>query len=209
MYKNKILIVDLDNTIISLDSFKLFLVHWFLKKPKNFFFSIHKLILFFFLFKINLINRTKLKEKFLINIFMKTKKREIEKFSNNFSKTLIDKYLRKKAKKVINEKFEKKILISASPDFYVKKIGILLGFNLVFSTKVVFSKNKIFIKGKNCYGDEKLRIIKKLKLNRQKTIFFTDSASDLPLIKYCFRSFVMPKSFLDRILLRNYPKIKW
>jgi len=39
---------------------------------------------------------------------MKTKKREIEKFSNNFSKTLIDKYLRKKAKKVINEKFEKK-----------------------------------------------------------------------------------------------------
>jgi len=77
----------------------------------------------------------------------------------------------------------KKILISASPDFYVKKIGILLGFNLVFSTKVVFSKNKIFIK-KNCYGDEKLRIIKKLKLNRQKTIFFTDSALDLPLIKY-------------------------
>ena len=37
MYKNKILIVDLDNTIISFDSFKLFLAHWFLKKPKNFF----------------------------------------------------------------------------------------------------------------------------------------------------------------------------
>ena len=209
MVKDKILIVDLDNTIISCDSFKFFLFYWFLKKPENFFFNIHKLLLFFFLFKINLIDRTNLKEKFLINIFMKTKKKEIEIFSNKFAKALIKKYLRKEAKKVINENFKKKILISASPDFYVKKIGDLLGFNEVFSTKVVFIKNKVFIKGKNCYGEEKLRIIKKLKLNRKSTIFYTDSVSDLPLIRYCFKSFVIPKSIVDKFLLRNYEKIKW
>ena len=209
MYKNKILIIDLDNTIISCDSFKLFLYRWFLKKPKNFFLNIHKLMLFFFLFKVNLINRTELKKRFLVIAFMKTKKKEIQKFGNNFAKIIIKKYLKKKAKNMINKKFKKKILISASPDFYVKKIGILLGFDEVFSTKVILDKNKVSIKGMNCYGKEKLRIIKKLKLNRQRTIFFTDSASDLPLIKYCFKSFIMPKSLLDRILLRNYERIKW
>ena len=209
MYKDKILITDLDNTIISCDSFKLFLYHWFLKKPKIFFLSIHKLTLFFLLFKINFINRTELKKNFFVVIFMKTKKKEIQKFGNHFAKIIIKKYLKKEAKKLINKKFKKKILISASPDFYVKKIGILLGFDEVFSTKVILDKNNISIKGKNCYGEEKLKIIKKLKLNRKKTMFFTDSASDLPLIKYCFKSFIVPKSFIDKILLRNYEKVIW
>ena len=70
MYKNKILITDLDNTIISCDSFKLFLYHWFLTKPKFFFLNLHKLILFFILFQIRIINRTELKEKFLIIAFI-------------------------------------------------------------------------------------------------------------------------------------------
>ena len=209
MYKNKILITDLDNTIISCDSFKLFLYYWFLKKPKIFFLNLHKLIFFFFLFQMKLISRTELKNIFLAVAFIKTSKNEIKKFGSSFAKIIVQKYLKKKAKSMIDQQFKKKILISGSPDFYVKKIGFLLGFDQIFSTKVIIDKNNISIKGKNCYGHEKLRIIKNLKLNRKKTVFFTDSASDLPLIKYCFKSFVVPKNLLDKILLRSYERIKW
>lgn len=207
--KKKIFIFDLDYTIISCDSFKIFLYLWFLKNPRVFFFNIWHLVYLYILFNLNIIERGTIKEKFLKIAFKYSSKKDILKFSENFIKILASKYLRKKSKKIINKKNRITILISASPDFYVKKFAKLLNFDFVYSTKISLNKKIGKIIGKNCYGYQKLIIIKKLNLNNKKMYFFTDSKSDMPLIKYCRKTFVIPKTIYDKFYLREYEKLKW
>lgn len=205
----KILIFDLDHTIISCDSFKLFLVKWFLKNPKNFFFNLLYLVIIYFLFFFNFIKRAKLKEMFLKVAFKNSNKKEILVFSENFAEFIVFKYLRARTKKILKKKNCIKILISASPNFYVDIIGKILNFDQIYSTKIDLDKKIGKIIGKNCYGLQKLLMIKKLNLKTENLYFFTDSRSDLPLINYCKKSFVLPKTLIDKIILRKFEKINW
>jgi HAD superfamily phosphoserine phosphatase-like hydrolase len=207
--KKKILIFDLDHTIISCDSFKFFLLRWFLKKPKNFFLNFIYLIIIYLFFKFNLISRDQLKEKFLKTAFRNSNKDEILNFSKTFAKFLINNYLRIKSKKILNKKNCIKILISASPNFYVNIIGKILNFDQIYSTRIDLKKNIGKIIGKNCYGHQKLIMIKKLNFKKDKMYFFTDSKSDMPLINYCKKTYVLPKTLCDKYVLRKYEKINW
>lgn len=207
--KKKVFIFDLDNTIISCDSFKLFLLKWFLKNPKVFIFNFLYLGLVYFLFILNLIKRDKLKEIFLKIALKYSNKKQIINFSNNFAKLIVSNYLRIGSKKILKKKNCTKILISASPNFYVNIIGKILNFDQIYSTKIDLDKNIGKIIGKNCYGFQKLLIIKKLNLKKKNLYFFTDSKSDLPLIKYCEKSFVLPKTIIDKFILRKYERINW
>ncbi len=207
--KKKVFIFDLDNTIISCDSFKLFLLKWFLKNPKVFIFNFLYLALVYFLFILNLIKRDKLKEIFLKIALKYSNKKQIINFSNNFAKLIVSNYLRIGSKKILKKKNCTKILISASPNFYVNIIGKILNFDQIYSTKIDLDKNIGKIIGKNCYGFQKLLIIKKLNLKKKNLYFFTDSKSDLPLIKYCEKSFVLPKTIIDKFILRKYERINW
>jgi len=207
--KKKVFIFDLDNTIISCDSFKLFLLKWFLKNPKVFIFNFLYLVLVYFLFILNLIKRDKLKEIFLKIALKYSNKKQIINFSNNFAKFIVSNYLRIGSKKILKKKNCIKILISASPNFYVNIIGKILNFDQIYSTKIDLDKNIGKIIGKNCYGFQKLLIIKKLNLKNKNLYFFTDSKSDLPLIKYCEKSFVLPKTIIDKFILRKYERINW
>ena len=207
--KKKVFIFDLDNTIISCDSFKLFLLKWFLKNPKVFIFNFLYLVLVYFLFILNLIKRDKLKEIFLKIALKYSNKKQIINFSNNFAKFIVSNYLRIGSKKILKKKNCIKILISASPNFYVNIIGKILNFDQIYSTKIDLDKNIGKIIGKNCYGFQKLLIIKKLNLKNKNLYFFTDSKSDLPLIKYCEKSFVLPKTIIDKLILRKYERINW
>lgn len=207
--KKKILIFDLDHTIISCDSFKFFLFRWYMKKPKNFFFNSLYLIIIYLFFQINLINRDQLKEKFLISAFKNSNEDEILNFSKIFAKFIINKYLRVKSQKILNKKNFIKILISASPNFYVNIIGKILNFDQIYSTKIDLKKKLGKIIGKNCYGYQKLIIIKKLNLKKNNLYFFTDSKSDAPLINYCKKTYVLPNTLSDKFFLRKYEKINW
>jgi HAD superfamily phosphoserine phosphatase-like hydrolase len=208
-FKKEILIFDLGHTIISCDSLKYFLFKWFCKKPKIFFINSLYLILIYVLFKITLINRKQLKEVFLRVAFKGSNKKEILKFSESFATLLISKYLREKSKKILNKKNCIKILISASPNFYVNIIGKILKFDKVYSTKIDLNKKIGKIIGKNCYGSQKLYIIKKLKYNTKYLYFFTDSRSDVPLLNYCKKTFVIPKTISDKFFLKKYKKLNW
>jgi HAD superfamily phosphoserine phosphatase-like hydrolase len=207
--KKKILIFDLDHTIISCDSFKFFLLRWYVKKPKNFFFNSLYLIIIYLFFQIGLINRDQLKEKFLISAFKDSNEDEILNFSKIFAKFIINKYFRVKSKKTLNKKNFIKILVSASPNFYVNIIGKMLNFDQIYSTKIDLKKKLGKIIGKNCYGYQKLIIIKKLNLKKNNLYFFTDSTSDLPLINYCKKTYVLPNTLSDKFFLRKYEKINW
>ena len=199
----KILIMDLDDTVLSCDSFKFFLFFWFFKKKKIFLFNIVYLILNYILLKTRIINNKEIKQRFLKIAFFNSNKKEIIKFSKNFSQIMIKDFLKKNALKLIKKKYKKKILITASPNFYVQFIARSLKFDIFFSTKIDLDKNIGQIIGRNCYGNEKLKIIKKLKLNKNFLNFYTDSYSDLPLMKYCKFSYLVKKNDFNKRYLKN------
>ena len=95
----KILIMDLDDTVLSCDSFKFFLFYWFLKKKKIFLFNIVYLILNYILLKTRIINNKEIKQRFLKIAFFNSNKKEIIKFSKNFSQIMIKDFLKKNALK--------------------------------------------------------------------------------------------------------------
>jgi len=191
--------MDLDHTILACDSFKFFLLHWFIKNKKIFLLYFIHFFLYYIFFKIGLINNKTVKQKFLQLAFSKSDKKQILKFSKNFAKIIIKKFIKKNAIKVLRQSYEKKILITASPDFYVKFISEFLKFDLFFSTKIDLDKKIGNIVGENCFGNEKLKIIKKLKLNKNQIYFYSDSLTDLPLMKYCKFSYLVKKNHFAKM----------
>ena len=117
-------------------------------------------------------------------------KKEINNFSRKFAKHVLLKFKNipvhtelLKAKKLNTEIY----IVTASADFYCKFIAELLGAKLISTRINLKKKNLGKIIGKNCYGVEKKnRVLKEIKKFKNKySIFYTDSFSDLPLIKIC------------------------
>jgi phosphoserine phosphatase len=82
-------------------------------------------------------------------------------------------------------------IITASADFYCKYLARLFDVKLI-STKVnLHKKNFGQLVGKNCFGNEKkLRVLSTIKNFKKKySFFFTDSKSDLPLLRICNKGY--------------------
>jgi len=185
----KIAIFDLDKTILKIDSFKLFIIFFFFKFPKL---TIYFPIIIFNFLKFFFFKKKKflLKEKILILFFNNLDDKEIIINCKKFSFLLKKFYVRKNALneiKNLNKKKIKTLIITASPDIYVKKLSLLLNCDYI-STNINLKNNKkpkgSFL-SKNCYGEEKVKRLKKTKFFRYHKIFYTDHISDLPMIKIC------------------------
>jgi phosphatidylglycerophosphatase C len=88
------------------------------------------------------------------------------------------------------------ILLSASPDIYVRQIGAHLGFPEVMCTRTRSEAGICTgrIEDSNCKGAEKLRLIQELCVRdgRPRTIFaYGDSRSDLPLLEWVESGFLV------------------
>jgi len=88
------------------------------------------------------------------------------------------------------------ILLSASPDLYVREIGNDLGFPEVICTRTggIDGRCTGRIENFNCKGAEKLRLIQELCVRdgRPQTIFaYGDSRSDLPLLEWVESGFLV------------------
>lgn len=81
------------------------------------------------------------------------------------------------------------VLMSASPDLYIPKLGLLLGFDEVVCTRLAWVDGRFHgeLLGENCRGPEKLRQLNRLK-NRHPgmpTIGYGNSAPDLDHLVHC------------------------
>ena len=82
------------------------------------------------------------------------------------------------------------VLISASPEFYVKEFYAIKEVDLIIGTKFAFEGGKFIRKmdGKNCKGEEKVRRLnevlkeKNIKVDFKNSYMFSDSLSDKPLL---------------------------
>ena len=91
----------------------------------------------------------------------------------------------------LNQKRRDDLIISASPEFFLKPICRKLNINLVAS--VVNKKNGKYI-SLNCYGEEKVKRLKNIFPNKSINSFYTDSKSDYPLVNISKKSYLVKKN---------------
>ena len=194
-YEKKVILFDLDETLITCDSLKL-LVYFLLKRNfSKFVFKIPSLLQIMIQHYIsNSDHKTNTKSKFFETILKDYSGKEIEKFSSEFANYIFFNYKNKiiynkllKAKKHNIEIY----IVTASGDFYCKYIAKLFKTNLI-STRVSLNKKSLGkIMGKNCYGiEKKIRVLKEIRNFKNKySIFYTDCKSDRYLMKTCNRGY--------------------
>lgn len=84
----------------------------------------------------------------------------------------------------------KVILISASPEFYIKEFYAIEEVDLIIGTKFIFKEGKFIrnMDGMNCKGEEKVRRLKaalkeeNIEADYKNSYMFSDSLSDKPLL---------------------------
>jgi len=188
---NRLVIMDLDGTITTSDTFIPFLLGWFLRHPR-FRAGLLFLPLGIFLFLLGLFDTTRLKEIFLKAFIGGLNTNLVQSWAREFASRIIASGCRPRVLGLIKE-FHKNgdrlIICSASPQIYVRFIAERLGIVEVISTELEIKDGcytgKLF--GKNCSGEEKLRRIKKyLGTDHYNgvALAYGDRKSDLSVLKW-------------------------
>ncbi len=185
----KIVIYDVDYTIISINSLSKFLLYYFKVKPiKILYLPILFISLFLWIFQI--ISTEKVKSIWLLP-FKGINVDYLEKISKDFIYKHIIKKLKKEAVENINQYKKNGYLIifaSASFEVYIKYIAEYLKADYYYGTKILVKNKKIVpkIDGNNCRGKEKIkRILKDIPENiisKKESIGYSDSKSDKPFL---------------------------
>ena len=178
-------VYDFDKTIYNGDSsidFYLFC----LKRNKSIIFLLPKQILYFILYKLKIKTKVEFKECFFS--FLKKIKNvdnEVELFWNKNIKKIKEWYL--------EQKLDSDVIISASPEFLLAPLEKVLSFKVI-ATKVNQNNGKFL--SKNCYGEEKTIRFKERFPKSHIKQFYTDSLSDLPMLKMSDEGFLVKKNKL-------------
>ncbi len=182
----RIIVFDLDGTLLSGDSFIRFLVGLMKIRPAR----LYRVLLLpfaIFVFACNLRDNSWLKSVFLHAILGGLRQSELESYINNFVHTLIGKQLRPIALRRLKDHQKNGdylILASASPDIYVAPFGKELGFDEMICTRLRKRKNRYtgeFI-DENCYGRVKLERLDQSLGHTNIDVAYSDHDADLPLL---------------------------
>ncbi len=204
----KIAIFDIDNTILSVDSFFKFILYIFKKYPFKLIYLPYFTILLL-LRGLNFISIEKLKEKFLNKLIGNFPDENINKLSNDFINDEILKKIKPNIKEYItklkNEGY-KIIFATASFEFYIKNLAFFLDVDTLVATQISREKNKFYIKGKNCKDIEKIsritKILDRKDIDRENSMGFSDSSTDIFFLELCKKFYIVHKKKWE--ILKEY-----
>ena len=187
----KLAIFDIDYTITRKETLMEFFKYLVSKDIKNIKF-LPRALYSGLMYRVKVYDEKRVKEcflKFIENI----DEAELAKLTKSFYDEKISKILYKDAVDMI-KKLKKEgymvVLISASPEFYVKEFYAIKEVDLIIGTKFTFEGGKFIRKmdGNNCKGEEKVRRLNKvlkeknIKVDFKNSYMFSDSLSDKPLL---------------------------
>lgn len=187
----KLAIFDIDYTITRKETLMEFFKYLVSKDIKNIKF-LPRALYSGLMYGVKVYDEKRVKEcflKFIENI----DEAELAKLTKSFYDEKISKILYKDAVDMI-KKLKKEgymvVLISASPEFYVKEFYAIKEVDLIIGTKFTFESGKFIRKmdGNNCKGEEKVRRLNKvlkeknIKVDFKNSYMFSDSLSDKPLL---------------------------
>ena len=92
------------------------------------------------------------------------------------------------------------VIISASPEFLLKPLEKKLKIKVIASK--VSKKTGEFL-DKNCYGEEKVRRFNEEFNNKKIANFYSDSMSDLPLMKIAEHAYLVKKDSVEEINIKQ------
>ena len=187
----KLAIFDIDYTITRKETLMEFFKYLVSKDIKNIKF-LPRALYSGLMYGIKVYDEKRVKEcflKFIENI----KEKELEILTKSFYDERLSTILYEDAvnmiKKLKNEGYMV-ILISASPEFYIKEFYAIKEVDLIIGTKFIFENGKFVRKmsGNNCKGEEKVKRLEKvlkeknIKADFKNSYMFSDSLSDKPLL---------------------------
>lgn len=197
--KKKVLLLDIDYTVINTDSMIDFLLYSLKTKPLKTIIKIPNIIISLALHAIKITSLNKAKEAVFSPIVDYTEE-ELE----EFFKTKLEPKINKSIKNIIEkEKLENTfiIMITASPEAYMKYFKKYKYANEVIGTNLEYTngkyKNKII--GKNCKGKEKIirinKLLKKLdiEIDYENSQAYSDSKTDLPMLSLVKTGYLVNK----------------
>ena len=181
----KVNVYDFDYTIYDGDSSLDFYI-FCMKKNKVLFFNLFKFLLYYFLFFLKLKSKEQVKEVFFFFLI----KVDCESFVDEF----FEKNKFKIKKFYLDKDHSNDIIISASPYFLLKRFADYLGVKDLIASDVDCNTGKFI--GSNCKGSVKVKLL----LEKYPSVenFYTDSLSDLPLIKISKNSFIVKKEEIKK-----------
>lgn len=184
----KIDVFDFDGTIYEKDSSIQFFL-FCLEKNIKFIKYIPRILWYFILYYLKIVNKETLKENYFRFIKdLKNVDRVVDLF---WMKNM--KYIRYDILKTSNNE---KVVISASPEFLLTKVCSELNIKNLIATSVDKNTGK-FLSG-NCYGEEKVKALNKKFKNYKIDRFYSDSLSDMPLAKLANRPFLITKNEIKK-----------
>ena len=175
-------VYDFDDTIFSPDSSMCFLLYA-LKKQPSLFPRYLKIVPAAIRYRNRKISVEQLKEVlygFLPEIA------DIDALTDSF----VEEYSGHIQKWYLERKRADDVIISGSPEFYVKKFGERFGFEAI-STRM--DKHTGRIEGKNCTGEEKIRRLLEAHPGAKVENFFSDSLKDTPMAEFADKAYLIKK----------------
>lgn len=195
--KEKYILYDFDGTIYDGDSSVDFILFCFKKNPK-----IIKLLPKFIVaaikYKLKRITKTQMKEVFFSFLKdMKNIDNLLKEFWESHEKNIKEFY--------INKKHDNDIIISASPKFLIEPIAKKYKIKDLFGSPI--DKHTGKYNGENCHGEEKVRLFKEKYPSSEILEMYTDSASDLPLIKLAKKGYLVVRNDIYNYFEYKKPNI--
>ena len=186
--KNSIVAVfDFDHTLTNCDS----LLH-FLFYTTNFWktcFLLAQLSPQFIQYAFGLLSRQEMKEKVLKAFFKGWPLSKLQSFGKQYAVSYLDSCLKKEAIERLKWHQAQKhrcLLLSASPEFYLKFLAERHGFEKVLGSKIELTQDKCAtgaLEGLNCWGQEKKRrLLEYLKNEKPILYVYGDSRGDQELL---------------------------
>lgn len=205
--KEKFAFFDFDKTLIDRDSIFLLWKYSILENPVNILFFIRKLFPKVFLWLFSGFQFRHIKNG-LLSIFEKTDGRRLEKFvTEDLSEHFFPEGLEKVTE--LKEKGYRLVLVSASPELYLKYVAKILPFDTVIGT---LTDEHFKMSGKNNRGEEKVRRIKEycrdrgLIIDYDNSLSFSDSyRSDRPMMELTAHRFLINSSVEEE----GYQQLHW
>lgn len=184
---------DFDGTISFNDSFASFLKYSINKK--KLYLGAFYLAPFIIAYKLKILSNQKAKEKVLNYFYNGMAKNDFNALCESFSNEILPKLCKQSAIKCLQnhkQNGDKIVIVSASLENYLLPWCQKYGYDLL-ATKLEIKNGLItgYIDGLNCYGEEKVRLIKQnYDLSEFSRIYaYGDSKGDLPMLALANESF--------------------
>ena len=179
-------VYDFDGTIYDGDSSIDFYIYALKHKPSLILY-VPKQICGFILYILKQIDKTRFKEYFFCFLQGIDSQKFIQAFWQENKKNIFSWYL--------NQQKADDIIISASPKFLLEPICKNLGINYIVASEVNAETGKFT--GENCRGQEKLQRLEKEYNITHIDNFYSDSFSDMPLMKISDHAFIIKKGTIN------------